>query len=170
MKTCETPLPGVFVLEPERVVDERGFFARTFDAADFAARGIATGIAQCSISYNERRGTLRGMHWADGEEKFVRCTAGAVWDVALDLRIDTPRWFAVELSAENRKQLYLPRGVAHGFITLVDGAELFYQITAPYRADTQHGVRWNDPAFAIDWPLTPTVISRRDQEFPDYSR
>jgi dTDP-4-dehydrorhamnose 3,5-epimerase len=175
MRFCDTPLAGVWVIEPERLSDERGFFARVFCADELTRRGLASNIVQCSISYNEHRGTLRGLHWQDephGEEKWVRCTMGAVFDVAVDVRADSPtfkRWFSVELTAENRKQLYLPRGVAHGFQTLSDRTELHYQISQSYRPELQRGARWNDPAFNVEWPLEPSVISPRDAAFPSFS-
>ncbi len=174
MRFSETPLGGVWLLEPERLGDERGFFARTFCAGEFAAHGLATNLLQCSISYNAKRGTLRGIHWQaepHGEDKLVRCTMGAVFDVAVDLRRPSPtfkHWFAVELDAQNRKQLYLPRGVAHGFQTLSDDTELFYQMSQPYHAELSRGARYNDPAFKIDWPLPPELLSERDGAFPDF--
>jgi dTDP-4-dehydrorhamnose 3,5-epimerase len=174
MHFSETPLSGVWLVEPERLGDERGFFARTFDGDALRARGLAGNILQCSISYNQTRGTLRGLHWQVApyaEEKLVRCTMGRVFDVAVDLRRDSPtykRWFSVELDAENRRQLYLPAGVAHGFQTLTDGCELFYQMSVPYHAELSRGARWNDPVFGIDWPLPPTVMSERDRSHPDF--
>jgi dTDP-4-dehydrorhamnose 3,5-epimerase len=175
MRFSETPLAGAWVIEPERLEDERGFFARTFDARPFAERELSVNFVQCSISYNAARGTLRGLHWQDephGEEKLIRCTMGAVFDVAVDVRPGSPtfrRWFSVELSAENRKQLYLPRGVAHGFLTLASDSELFYQISTEYHPELQRGARWDEPAFAIAWPLVPTVISPRDAQYPDFA-
>ena len=171
MRFAEMQLAGAFVIEAERLEDERGFFARTFDARAFAERELSVNMLQCSISFNKTRGTLRGMHWQDGEDKLIRCTRGAVYDVALDLRRGPTfkRWFSVELSADNRKQVYLPRGVAHGFLTLSDDSELFYQMSAEYRADQQHAVRWNDPAFAIAWPFPPSLISERDRAHPDFA-
>ena len=171
----ETALAGVFVIDPERVPDERGFFARTFAHDLFAARGLATAFAQCSVSFNHRAGTLRGMHFQappHDEIELIRCTAGAAYDVALDLRPDSAtyrQWMAVELSAENRRMVYLPAGIAHGFQTLVDETELFYQISVPYHAPSSRGVRWDDPAFAIAWPpAAARVISERDRAFADF--
>lgn len=175
MRFRESPIPGAWVIEIEPLSDERGFFARTFDSAEFRARGLATSFPQCSLSFNTRRGTLRGMHFQgepDAEAKLVRCTLGAVWDVVLDLRRDSPayrRSFTTELSAEARNTVYVPEGCAHGFITLTDGAEVFYQISRPYQAHASRGVRWNDPAFSIDWPLEPAVISERDANWPTWS-
>jgi dTDP-4-dehydrorhamnose 3,5-epimerase len=170
MRFVETSLGGVWIVEADRLEDERGFFARTFDAGVFGARELAANLLQCSISYNRRRGTLRGMHWQDGEEKLIRCTRGAVFDVAIDLRPGATfkRWFSVELSADNHRQLYLPRGVAHGFLTLADDSEVSYQMSVEYRPELQHAVRWNDPAFAVDWPFSPSVISERDRSHPDF--
>jgi dTDP-4-dehydrorhamnose 3,5-epimerase len=173
MRFVETSLPGAFVVEPERRQDERGFFARTWCQEAFAARGLTTVWAQCSTSYNHRRGTLRGLHYQAEpcpETKLVRCTAGAVFDVIVDLRPGSPtygRWAAVELSAETGRQLYIPAGLAHGFQTLTDGAEVFYQISAPYRPDLQRGTRWDDPALAIAWPACPErIVSPRDRAWP----
>jgi dTDP-4-dehydrorhamnose 3,5-epimerase len=168
MRVTETPLAGVKLVEPERVTDERGFFARTFCSEELGAGNIV----QCSISWNEKRGTLRGLHWqADphGEEKLIRCTMGRVFDVAADVRRDSPsfkRWFSVELSAENRRQLYLPPGVAHGFITLTDGCELSYQMSVPYHPELSRGARWD--SFGIEWPMAPLVISARDAALPSF--
>jgi dTDP-4-dehydrorhamnose 3,5-epimerase len=167
----DTAIAGVLVVELERLEDARGFFARSFDARAFAERGLAGVMIQQSVSFNSARGTLRGMHWQEDEEKLIRCTQGAVLDVAVDLRRESPtfkRWLAVELSARNWKQIYFPRGVAHGFVTLADDSELQYQMSVEYRPERQRGVRWNDPAFAIEWPLVPSVISDRDANFPDF--
>ncbi|HSK80867.1 MAG TPA: dTDP-4-dehydrorhamnose 3,5-epimerase [Thermoanaerobaculia bacterium] len=168
----ETPLPGVWVLTPERFEDERGFFARTFCRRDFEARGLDPDIAQCSVSYNHRRGTLRGLHFqiAPHEEvKLVRVTRGAVWDVIVDLRPDSPTFrqhFGVVLSADEGNQLYIPKGMAHGFQTLADATEVFYQISAFYAPEAARGYRWDDPAFAIPWPEPVTVMSEKDRNLP----
>ncbi len=170
----ETGIEGVWVVEPERHADERGFFARTWDGAELAERGLNGNLSQCSISYNHRRGTLRGMHYQEApheEAKLVRCTAGAIFDVAVDLRPDSPtftKWVGHELAAENRLALYVPEGCAHGFITLADGAEVAYQISERYAPEAARGVRWDDPAFAIDWPVEVNVISERDRSYPDF--
>lgn len=170
----ETPIAGAWTIDPEPHHDERGFFARLQDDDAFAARGLCARFPQCSVSWNARAHTLRGMHFQaapHGEAKLVRCTAGAVFDVIVDLRGERgvpPRWFGVELSAENRRSLYIPEGVAHGFQTLVDGAELFYQISTPYVAEASRGCRWDDPALGIVWPEAPArVISARDRALPD---
>ncbi|RMH17873.1 MAG: dTDP-4-dehydrorhamnose 3,5-epimerase [Acidobacteria bacterium] len=168
-------IPGVYALEPERHEDERGFFARTYCRRELEQHGLEPAVAQCSVSYNRRRGTVRGMHYqvAPAEEaKLVRCTRGAIYDVVLDLRPESPafkRHAAVELSERNRLGLYVPPGLAHGFQTLTDDAEVFYQISTFYRPDCARGVRWNDPAFAITWPLEISVISERDLAFPDFA-
>lgn len=172
MKIVETSLTGVFVIEPDRHCDERGFFARTFCAEEFARNGLEIRIAQCSVSFNPKCGTLRGMHLqiAPHEEvKLIRCTRGAVYDVAVDLRRDSltlGRWHAVELSAQNGRQFYLPKGIAHGFLTLEDDTEVSYQISGSWHPECARGVRWDDPAVGIHWPFAPTVISTRDASFP----
>jgi dTDP-4-dehydrorhamnose 3,5-epimerase len=169
-----TAVAGAWLLEPELLTDERGFFARTWDAREFERRGLNGSLAQCSISYNVRRGTLRGLHYQappHEEAKLVRCTAGAIFDVALDLRPESStycRWAGVELSAENRCALYVPEGCAHGFLTLVDDSEVQYQISAYYASDAARGVRFDDPAFGIDWPGDVVVVNERDRSFSDY--
>jgi dTDP-4-dehydrorhamnose 3,5-epimerase len=172
----ETRIAGAYVVELEPIQDERGFFARAWCADEFAECGLETDIAQCSISYNARRGTLRGMHWqaAPHEEvKLVRCTRGAIYDVVADLRPASStfgQWVAVELSAQNRRLLYVPKGCAHGFQTLEDETEVFYAISAFYAPDAGRGFRYDDPAFAIDWPLPErVVVSDRDRTLPDYA-
>ncbi len=170
----ELEIPGAFLLEPERKEDRRGFFARTFCRWELEDRGLDPAVVQCNISVNHERGTVRGMHWQAApyeEVRLVRCTAGAIHDVILDLRPDSPsfkRHLAVELDARNRLSLYIPAGLAHGFQTLADGAEVFYQMSEFYYPDHARGVRWNDPAFAITWPLEITEISERDLAFPDF--
>jgi len=172
----ETPLAGAWLLEPERFEDERGFFARTFCREDFAARGLDPDVAQCSVSFNHRRGTLRGLHFQaapDAEVKLVRVTRGALWDVIVDLRPESPtfrRHFAAVLTAEAGNQLYIPKGFAHGFQTLEDGTEAAYQISVPYAPGSARGWRWDDPAFAIPWPEPVTVISEKDRNLPLFGR
>lgn len=168
----EGELPGTFILEPERHHDDRGYFARTFCADELAARGLDTRIAQCSVSWNRRAGTLRGMHYqiAPHEEtKLVRCTRGAIYDVVLDLRPSSRAfrtWRAVELSAVNGWSLYIPAGVAHGFQTLADDTEVLYQMSTSVRPDAARGVRWDDPAFGIAWPdCANRIMSERDRGF-----
>lgn len=163
-----TPLAGVFVVEPVPASDERGWFARVFDADMFAARGLASVPVQHNLSHSRVRHTLRGLHYQRppyGEAKLVSCIAGEVFDVVVDLRAGSPtrcQWFAVELSADNLKQLYVPEGCAHGFLTLSADARVGYQMFARYHAPAASGVRWDDPAFGIAWPHAPVVISARD--------
>lgn len=170
----ETPLKGAYIIDPERLMDERGFFARTWCRQEFAQHGIHAEFVQCNISYNHRKGTLRGMHYQaapHAEEKLVRCTAGLIHDVIVDLRdrSDTYRqWYAVELSSDNRRMLYIPGGFAHGFQTLADNVEVFYQMSEYYFADYARGIRWNDPSFGFQWPEPITAMSERDQRYPDY--
>lgn len=165
---------GVFVIEPELHEDERGFFARTFCQNEFATHGLKPVIAQSNISFNRRAGTLRGMHYQAApyeEAKLVRCTRGVIYDVALDLRPTSPtyrQWFAVELSAENRKMLYIPEGLAHGFQSLIDNTEVLYQMSEFYHPEAACGVRWNDPAFEIKWPISNPTLSYRDQSYTDW--
>jgi dTDP-4-dehydrorhamnose 3,5-epimerase len=169
----ETAIEGVWVVEPELYEDERGFFARTWDTEEFDRRGLTGRLVQCSISFNRRRGTLRGMHYQAApheEAKLVRCTSGSIFDVAVDLRAESPtycRWFGTELSAENRLALYVPEGCAHGFLTLTDGAEVAYQISEFHAPDAARGLRWNDPAIEIEWPGEVVVVNERDRSYPD---
>jgi dTDP-4-dehydrorhamnose 3,5-epimerase len=169
----EQRIAGVFVVEPEPAVDERGVFARTYSRGAFAERGISFEIEQASVSFNARRGTLRGMHLQvppHEEAKLVRCLSGTVYDVVVDLRVGSAtqlEWLAVELSAERRNALYVPAGLAHGFLTLADGCELEYLISTAYVPSAAAGVRWDDPAIAVDWPAAPAVISPRDTAFAD---
>jgi dTDP-4-dehydrorhamnose 3,5-epimerase len=168
----ESPLAGAFIVDMNRIEDERGFFARSFCADEFAAHGLAAGMSQCSVSFNARRGTLRGLHFQAAphdEDKLVRCTAGAVFDVIVDVRAGSPtyrRWFGTELRGDNHRALYIPKGFAHGFISVADDTEVLYMISVPYAAGFARGVRWNDPAFGIQWPIEPAVISTRDAGYP----
>lgn len=171
----ETELPGAYVIDLERREDERGFFARTWCANELAEYGLDTRVAQCNLSFNPKEGTLRGMHFQNAphaEVKIVRCTRGALYDVIVDLRPDSPaykRWIGVELTADNRRALYVPEGFAHGFQTLVPDTEAFYQVTEFYTPTAEGGVRWDDPAFAIEWPEAgERVISEKDQAWPDF--
>jgi dTDP-4-dehydrorhamnose 3,5-epimerase len=176
MKFICTPLEGAYVIDLEPVFDERGFFARAWCREEFLAHGLNPNFTQCSISLNTRGGTLRGLHYQDKpyqEAKLVRCNSGAICDVIVDLRPSSPshaKWFAVELSAANRRMLYAPEGFAHGFQTLADDTEVFYHITESYRPQYARGVRWDDPIFRIDWPNKDPIISARDKSFPDYIR
>jgi dTDP-4-dehydrorhamnose 3,5-epimerase len=168
----ETPLAGSFVVVPTSLNDERGSFGRLFDEALFRERGLDPSLAQASFSYNIAPGTLRGMHYQRGswaENKLVRCTRGTVFDVIVDLRAGSTtrlRWFGVELDERARNAIYVPAGFAHGFVTLTPEAELNYQISAPYHPDAGAGLRWDDPALAIDWPVEPRIISERDSSYP----
>ena len=172
MVFIETKLKGVYIIEPEKIEDERGFFARTFCCHEFEAHGLNPRIAQCSVSFNRGKGTLRGMHYQVApyeETKLVRCTMGAIYDVAVDLRRDSPtfkQWVATELTAENRRMFYIPEGLAHGFQTLQDSSEVSYQMSVPYDPEGARGLRWNDGAFGISWPLEPITISKRDRTWP----
>lgn len=167
---------GAFVVELEPINDERGFFARMWSAEDFASRELDPELVQMSMSYNARAGTVRGMHYqvAPHEEtKLVRCTRGSIHDVIVDLRAGSPsfmRYASVDLSSDNRRAIYIPKGCAHGFQTLEDDTEVLYQISSEYAPHAARGVRWNDPAFAVPWPIAPTCISERDQAFPDFVR
>lgn len=168
-----TTIGGVWVVEPERIEDERGFFARTWDTGEFERRGLNGRLVQCSLSFNRLRGTLRGLHYQAApheEAKLVRCTAGAIFDVAVDLRVGSPTytgWFGAELSAENRLALYIAEGCAHGFLTLADDSEVLYEISESWSPDAARGIRWDDPAFGIRWPNEVVVINERDRTYPD---
>jgi len=171
----ETKLRDAFVIEPEMFEDERGFFARSFSEKEFESHGINPRIAECNLSFNKKRYTLRGMHFQAEpceQTKLVRCTRGAIYDVIVDLRPDSPtfkQWVAEELTAENRRMLCVPGGFAHGFQTLEDNTEIFYQVSDFYAPASAGGIRWNDPAFAIKWPATHGVtINERDQTYPDF--
>lgn len=172
MRFAPTPLAGACVIDIEPKADERGFFARAFCRSEFRDHQLNPELDQCSISYNAKRGTLRGMHFQAApheEDKLVRCTAGAIYDVIVDIRRASPtcgEWFGVELSAQNRRQLFIPKGFAHGFLTLSDDAEVFYQISVPFQPAGARGIRWNDPAIDIAWPVAPAVISPRDAALP----
>lgn len=175
MRFIETELKGAFLIEIEPREDERGFFARAWCEEEFRAHGLNPQIRQCNISFNRYRGTLRGMHYQVapyGEVKVVRCTAGAVYDVIIDLRPESPtycRWTGVELSQSNRRMLYIPEGFAHGFQTLQDNTELFYQMSESFHPEAARGVRWDDPLFGITWPpVERRILSERDRQFPDF--
>ncbi len=172
MKFTASPLAGVYTVDMDRIEDERGFFARTFCSEEFTQHGLEAPTSQCSVSFNARLGTLRGLHFQAAphdEEKLVRCTAGAIFDVAVDLRAGSAthrQWFGAELTAGNHRALYIPKGFAHGFVTLADATEVLYMISVPHAPGFGRGVRWDDPAFAIEWPLQPVVISARDAAYP----
>ncbi len=175
MRFIATKLEGAVIVEPERIEDERGFFARTFCRKEFEAHRLNPDIVQCSISFNRRRGTIRGMHYQaapNQEAKLVRCTRGALYDVIIDLRPDSAtfkRWLAAELSEENCRMLYIPEGFAHGFQTLRADTEVFYPTSEFYSPEYEQAVRWNDPAFAIDWPAEVSAISEKDRKHQDFA-
>jgi dTDP-4-dehydrorhamnose 3,5-epimerase len=170
----ETELQGVFEVQIEEHHDERGFFARTWCQREFSEHGLSDRLVQCSVSFNKCRGTLRGMHFQEApfsETKLVRCTRGSVYDVVIDLRPSSPtfrHWVHAELTAENHMALYIPEGVAHGFITLESDTEVYYQMSEFFTPAAARGVRWDDPAFGVNWPFRPEVISERDRTYPDF--
>ena len=174
MKFEPAPLPGAFVITPERLHDERGYFARSFCRRDFEEHGLNPNVAQCNLSLSIRRGTLRGMHFQlppHQEAKLVRCVAGALHDVIIDLRPASPTFrkhFGLRLDPSEDRMLYVPEGFAHGFLTLEDSTSVFYQISEPYEPASASGVRWNDPAFGIEWPFEPLVMAERDRTYPDF--
>ena len=171
----ETKLKGAYVIEPEKFEDQRGFFARSFSEQEFSQHGLRGHFVEAGISFNSRKHTVRGMHFQaepNAQAKLVRCTRGSILDVMIDLRHESPtykQWFAQELSAQNRLMLYIPEGCAHGFETLEDETEVFYQLSAGYTPASECGVRWNDPAFGITWPVTDgVIINERDRTYPDF--
>ena len=177
MRLAETPLAGAWVVELHRIEDERGYFARTFDREQWLERGMEPAVVQCNTSFNDAAGTLRGMHYQavpHGEPKLVRCTRGAIHDVIVDLRPDSPthrRWFGIDLTEENGTALYIPVGLAHGFQTLLPRSEVLYSMGHKYVPTAARGVRWDDPAFGIEWPAPPPggrTLSERDASYPDY--
>jgi dTDP-4-dehydrorhamnose 3,5-epimerase len=170
----ETQLPDVFEIHIQPKSDDRGFFARSWCRKEFEDRGLDSNLVQCNVSFNTHKGTLRGMHYQAepfAEAKVVRCTQGAMYDVVLDLRPHSARfkdWIAVNLTAENRKMLYIPKGCAHGFLTLQDRTEIFYQMSEYYNPESARGVRWDDPVFRIVWPEKVEMISERDRTYPNF--
>ncbi len=174
MRFTPSRIPGAWVIDIEPIRDARGFFAMTWVPDEFRRHGIEPALAQCNLAYNYKRGTLRGMHFQHpphAQAKLVRATRGALLDVIVDLREDSPtfrHWDAVELTAENRRMLYMPDGIAHGYLTLADDTEAVYHASSPWVPAAEAGVRWNDPAFGIAWPFAPTVISDRDAAWPDF--
>lgn len=175
MILIQTRLDGAFIVELERKEDERGFFARAWSRAEFAAWSLNSDLVECSISFNHKKDTLRGMHYQvapHAEVKLVRCTHGAIYDVVVDLRPSSrtfKQWLAVELTDDNRRALYIPEGFAHGFQTLTDAAEVYYQMTKCHHPESARGVRWDDPAFGIQWPPAANrIIAARDRAYPDY--
>jgi dTDP-4-dehydrorhamnose 3,5-epimerase len=171
MTFTETALEGAFIIEPERIPDERGFFARSWCQQEFKEHGLEENILQCNVSYNKKKGTLRGMHYQEApfaETKLVRCTRGALCDVIIDLRPTSKtflKWIAEKLTADNLKMLYIPKGFAHGFQTLEDDTEVFYQMSEVYAPEYSRGVRWDDPLFSIVWPDADRTISAKDKQY-----
>ena len=174
MKFTETRLKGAYIVQPELMADERGFFARTWCVREFESCGLETRLVQCNISYNKRKGTLRGMHYQVPpfeEDKLVRCTRGAIHDVIIDLRRDSETfgiYNGVTLTEENRTMLHIPKGFAHGFLTLEDDTEVHYQMSEFYAPECSRGIRWNDPFLRIEWPGEVQVISEKDRTYPDF--
>jgi dTDP-4-dehydrorhamnose 3,5-epimerase len=174
MKFTPTKINGAYLIEIQPIADERGFFARSFCTDEFQQHGLNSNFVQCNVSFTSQRGTIRGMHYQvapDTETKLVRCTRGAIYDVIVDLRAESPtfkQWIAAELTADNHQMFYIPPGCAHGFQSLVDDTEVFYQMSGVYNAAAARGVRWNDPAFGIEVPLAVTMINQRDQNYDDF--
>jgi dTDP-4-dehydrorhamnose 3,5-epimerase len=174
MKFTESRIPGAWIVDITAIRDDRGFFAMTWLPAEFRAHGIEPDLAQCNLAFNHKRGTLRGMHFQHAphaQAKIIRCTRGALLDVIVDLRPASPaycHWEAVELTADNRRMLYMPEGIAHGYLTLADDTEAYYHASAPWEPKAEGGVRWNDPRFGIVLPFAPEVISGKDAAWPDY--
>jgi dTDP-4-dehydrorhamnose 3,5-epimerase len=171
LKFTSVPLEGACLIDIEPIADNRGFFARSWCRQEFERHDLNASLVQCNISFNKKRGTLRGLHYQEqpyGEAKLIRCSAGAIYDVIVDLRPASrsyKRWFAVELTAANRRMLYVPEGFAHGFQTLADDTEVLYQMSGVYRKDCARGIRWNDPALAVDWPMPNPILSDKDQSY-----
>lgn len=169
-------IPGAWVIDITPITDARGFFAMTWLPDELRERGMNPALAQCNLAFNTKRGTLRGMHFQKpphAQAKIIRVTRGAVLDVIVDLREDSPtyrQWDAVELSADNRRMFYMPEGIAHGYLTLTDGTEAYYHASSAWVPQAESGVRWNDPAFAIEWPFEPIVISGKDSAWPAFER
>lgn len=170
MKFDTTEIPDVYLISTELHLDERGYFMRAFDSEEFAYRGLCPSFAQCSLSYNRRRGTVRGMHWQspNREEKLVMPVHGQIYDVVIDLRKSSPMYGQWRYFHLGYRALYIPKGVAHGFQTLEDDTVVYYHISTPYSPDDSHGIRYNDPTFGIKWPLPVSEISEKDKSYPDY--
>lgn len=174
MQFHETHLPGLLIVEADRIGDDRGFFARLYCQREFATQGIAVDFVQINNSFSQRAGTLRGLHYQvppHAEAKLVRCVRGSVWDCAIDLRTDSPtfgQWHGCTLSAEDRRMVFIPAGMAHGFLTLGPESEVIYMADEFHSPEHERGIRWDDPRFAIDWPLEPTSVSAKDRSFPDF--
>jgi dTDP-4-dehydrorhamnose 3,5-epimerase len=176
MRFDTTPLQGALIVEPEPIEDDRGHFARSWCAREFAKHGLSASIAQCNVSHNRRRGTLRGLHFQrppHEEVKLVRCTRGAIYDVIVDIRPASPtyhRWFAVELCGEAARMLYVPEGFAHGFQTLADDTEVFYQMSRAYHRESAGGIRYDDASIGVDWPIESPIVSDRDRALGSVTR
>ena len=174
MNFKETELKGAYIIELERLEDERGYFARNYCKKEFKQNGLELTVVQCDVSYNIKKGTLRGMHFQSAphqEAKLVSCTRGAMYDVIVDLREQSPtycRWIAVELTEQNCRMFYIPYGFAHGFQTLVDDTVVYYQMSEYYHPGLARGVRWDDPAFGIKWPVGISIMASKDRQFPDF--
>lgn len=174
MNFRETELPGVFEVRLELKSDDRGYFARTWCQQEFAAQGLSSRVVQCNTSFNPKKGTLRGMHYQqkpNAEIKLIRCTRGKIFDAVIDLRPASAtfkKWTSLILSSSSQNMIYIPEGCAHGFLTMEDDTEVFYQMSEFYSAESARGVRWNDPAFKIEWPTEVEVISERDSSYPDF--
>ena len=172
MKFVKTEVDGAFIIEPDLIEDERGFFARSWSQREFAEKGISSQLVECNISYNNRKGIMRGLHFQKsphGQAKLVRCTAGSIFDVLVDLRPDSPtrfQWTSVELTAANHRMLFVPVGCAHGYQTLSDNSEVFYQMSSYYVPNAFAGVRWNDPTLGIKWPIADPIMFERDRNLP----
>ena len=172
MRFTPSRIPGAWVIDIEPIHDQRGFFAMTWLPGEFRAHGIEPVMAQCNLAFNHKRGTLRGMHFQSAphaQAKIVRATRGSLLDVIVDLRPDSPtyrKWDSVELTQDNRRMLYMPEGIAHGYLTLTDDVEAYYHTSRPWEPKAEAGVRWNDPAFGISWPFEPVVISEKDRQWP----
>lgn len=172
----KTKLNGVFVVEPEKIEDIRGFFARSFCQKEFESKGLNPRIAQCNISYNKKKGTIRGMHYQVEpavEEKLVRCTKGAIYDVIIDIRPDSPtfcQWISIDLNEHDYQMVYIPGGFAHGFQTLEDNCEVFYQMSEFYEPKYSMGIRWDDSAFQINWPIENPIISDKDKSYKNFNK
>jgi dTDP-4-dehydrorhamnose 3,5-epimerase len=175
VKFIATQLPGAYIVELDLLEDERGFFARSWCQTEFTAHGLNPNLVQCNISFNRKKGTLRGMHYQispHAEAKLVRCPRGAIYDVIVDLRpqsLTFKQWIGVELTSENHRMLYIPEGMAHGFQTLEDNTEVFYQMSEFYHPESARGIRWDDPMFGIEWPTDErTTISDKDRSYLDF--
>jgi dTDP-4-dehydrorhamnose 3,5-epimerase len=170
----ETKLKGAYTLELKKIEDERGFFARSWCQKEMEEHGLTAQVVQTNVSFNPEKGTLRGMHYQVApyeESKLVRCTRGAIFDVIIDLRPDSPtykQWYGAELTADNYKMMFVPEGFAHGYLTLEDNSEVTYQVSQFYAPGAEQGIRWDDPAFSIEWPITPQLISEKDKAHPDF--